>query len=176
MNRYVYIQTHGTYARHIAGKQKNKQLKMLVSSRHPSLMQKLHFSVAGKSNFHKERSSQAPYWHVSEKADPLYSPTHGNNNKDENPSLSSAVKPSELKSTIQWIAFSLDSFALCLAVVKTYLQDCADRITALEVKCGALEKCNKLLSDDLKSGSRRHHLCAFGNPENWKGPWGRIDW
>lgn len=98
---------------------RNKQLKVLVSGRHPSLMQnnKLHFSMAGRSNSHKEHLSPVPYRHVSEKANPLHSPTHGNNNKDDNPSLSSVAKPSELKPTIQWIPYSLDSFAFCLTVV-----------------------------------------------------------
>lgn len=68
---------------------------------------------------------------------------------------------------------TIDSFGPCLIVVETSLQDCDDRLTALEAKCVTLEKSNKLLmakTDDLESRSRHQNLRVLGIPENSEGP------
>lgn len=68
---------------------------------------------------------------------------------------------------------TVDSFGSCLIAVETSLQDCDDRLTALEAKCETLEKCNKVpmaKTEDLELRSRHQNLPVLGIPENSEGP------
>lgn len=95
--------------------------------------------MAGKGSSRLDRSNRAQPRHVSEKANHLPSPKHGDDNKGDR-SLSAVIKfiatfHGETRSSVS----TLQSFGVRMTAVETSLQDCDDRITTLEAKCETLE-------------------------------------
>ena len=132
--------------------------------------------MSGKGSTRQERPARAQNRHANEKANQP-SPAHDGDD-EEGPSLSQLVKliesfRAETRGSLGTLQSTIDTFGTRLTEVEASLQDCDDRITALEAKCEQLANCNKLLmakSEDLESRSRRQNLRVVGVPENMEGP------
>ncbi len=112
--------------------------------------------MAGRGNSSQERTARGTTGpttrHASERANTGLPPCHGDTGTEgAGPSLSAIIQliesfRAETRSSLDTLQSTVDSFGSRLTVVESSLQDCDDRLTALEAKCETLEKCNKSLS------------------------------